>query len=64
MVSKMQLHSVGEMCPGYLVADNASWMPSMRDSEEYVSCETCIHWEDNKCNIGLFDEVLTSLDQT
>ncbi|MDD4569055.1 MAG: hypothetical protein PHE70_02870 [Tepidanaerobacteraceae bacterium] len=64
MVSKMQLHSVGEICPGYLMADNASWMPTIEDLEKDVSCETCIHWEDNKCNINLFDKVLTSLDQT
>jgi len=64
MVSKMQLHSVGEMCPGYLAADDASWMPSTKNSEKDVSCETCIHWEDNRCNIDLFDKVLSSLDQT
>ena len=64
MVSKMQLHSVGEMCPGYLAAHNVSGMSSAKASEDYVSCETCVHWEDNRCNIDLFDNVLTSLDQT
>ena len=61
---QMQLHAVVK-CVGLPSGrDNASWMPSTSNSEEYVSCETCIHWEDNRCNIDLFDEVLTSLDQT
>ncbi len=64
MVSKMQLNSVGEVCPGYLPADNASWMLSTVDSEKDASCESCIHWEENRCNIDLFDKILSSLDQT
>jgi len=64
MVSKMQLHAVGEMCPGYVFTGNASWMPSSDTEENLVSCETCIHWEKGRCNIDLFDKVLTDLDQT
>ncbi|MGI6485874.1 MAG: hypothetical protein GX759_06355 [Thermoanaerobacterales bacterium] len=65
MVSKMQLKSVGQMCPGYMYAGDATWMPSMVVNEApVVSCETCIHWEKERCNIDLFDKVLTSLDQT
>jgi len=64
MVSKMQLRSVGEMCPGYVQAHNISWTLAAEDNEKEVSCETCIHWKDNRCKINLFDEVLSSLDQT
>jgi hypothetical protein len=64
MASKMQLKSVGEMCPGFMYVGNASWMPSTESEEKIVSCETCIHWERKKCNIDLFDKVLTDLDQT
>jgi hypothetical protein len=64
MVSKMQLHSVGKMCPGYIQAGNVSWVLAAEDIKKGVSCETCIHWEDNRCDIDLFDKVLSSLDQT
>jgi len=64
MVSKMQLQAVGEECPGYLFVNNASWMPTQDNTETIISCETCVHWENNKCNIDLFDKVLSSLDQT
>lgn len=64
MTSKMQLHAVGEMCPGYVFIGNTPWMPTQDTSDRLVSCETCIHWENNKCNVDLFDKVLSSLDQT
>ena len=64
MVSKMQLRSVGEMCPGYIQAGRTSWALAAENIEKDVSCETCIHWEDSRCNIDLFDKVLSSLDQT
>lgn len=63
MVSKMQLRTIGEMCPGYVLA-STSWTLSMAEQKELESCETCIHWENNKCNINLFDKVLAGLDQT
>ncbi|HHY42762.1 MAG TPA: hypothetical protein GX514_07945 [Thermoanaerobacterales bacterium] len=64
MVSKMQLRSVGKMCPGYVQAHNISWTLAAENIENEVSCETCIHWKNNKCKINLFDDVLSSLDQT
>ncbi|HQE06106.1 MAG: hypothetical protein WBJ82_09785 [Tepidanaerobacteraceae bacterium] len=64
MVSKMQLRSVGEMCPGYVQSRNISWTLAAENIENDVSCETCLHWKDNRCKIDLFDEVLSSLDQT
>ena len=51
------------MCPGYVLA-STSWTLSMAEQKELESCETCIHWENNKCNINLFDKVLAGLDQT
>lgn len=64
MVSKMQLQAVGETCPGYIYSGNVSWMPAEDMEKRIVSCETCIHWEEGRCNIDLFDKVLTGLDQT
>lgn len=61
MVSKMQLEAVGQMCPGYDYIGSDSWVTS--SNTDGVSCETCIHWEDHRCNIDLFDKVLTGLDQ-
>jgi len=59
----MQLQSVGEMCPGY-EASNSLWTDTLENAEKDVSCETCVHWENNRCKIDLFDKVLSSLDQT
>ncbi|ADL07581.1 hypothetical protein [Thermosediminibacter oceani] len=64
MVSKMQLHAVGEACPGYTYIGDDAVGSSFEDAEKIVSCETCIHWVRGRCNIDLFDKVLSSLDQT
>lgn len=64
MVSKMQLHAVGEMCPGYVYNEGIFGVSSAETDEKITSCETCIHWEKGRCNIDLFDKVLTDLDQT
>lgn len=64
MVSKMQLHAVGEMCPGYVNNGNVSGINPAITEEKTVSCETCIHWDRGRCDINLFDKVLTDLDQT
>lgn len=63
MTSKMQLHAVGEMCPGYKPLQEFL-STSAKDDDDITSCETCSHWERGKCNIDLFDKVLSSLDQT
>ncbi|MCG0275561.1 MAG: hypothetical protein L5655_05260 [Thermosediminibacteraceae bacterium] len=64
MVSKMQLHAVGEACPGYTYAGNETNFDSSEEEKEPVSCENCIHWVRGRCSIDLFDKVLSSLDQT
>ncbi|MDI3481613.1 MAG: hypothetical protein PWQ97_1268 [Tepidanaerobacteraceae bacterium] len=64
MVSKNQLQLVGENCPGYVNNNNASGINSSITDESVVSCETCIHWDKGKCNIDLFDKVVSDLDQT
>jgi len=40
MVSKMQLRSVGKMCPGYVQAHNISWTLASENIENEVSCES------------------------
>lgn len=57
----MQLDSVGKMCPGYSFEES---LASIVNENVEVSCETCIHWKKQRCQINLFDTVLTSLDQT
>lgn len=63
MVSKMQLHAVGEACPGYTYAGGDD-LVSLEEGKEPVSCENCIHWVHGRCTIDMFDKVLSSLDQT
>ncbi|HHV71884.1 MAG TPA: hypothetical protein GXX38_04635 [Clostridia bacterium] len=29
-----------------------------------ISCESCLNWDGKKCTIGVYDDVLSSLDQT
>lgn len=58
MASKEQLNSVGESCSYY---DNNSITSSVHVSNR--SCETCSHWVNKHCDIDVFDEVLTGLDQ-
>ena len=60
----MQLHAVGKMCPGYKPYSQ-SLLSSLENADDNpVSCETCNHWVNEKCNIDYFDKVLSSLDQT
>lgn len=62
MASKMQLDTVGKMCPGYNAREESS--PTFQDIDFDISCNTCVHWKKGLCEIDLFDEVLSSLDQT
>lgn len=58
--SKDQLKLVGQSCSEYhhdsLYMGTFSSMP--------VSCETCTHWTGKRCDIDVFDNVLTGLDQS
>jgi hypothetical protein len=61
MISKEQLMLVATNCPGY---DPINEGFSATIGGKYgESCENCYNWEDNKCQVDLFDDVLTSVDQ-
>lgn len=67
MVSTEQLKAVGRSCEDFELdpsryGNNLSMSVSLQER----SCEICQHWDVNRkiCRIGVFDEVLTSLDQT
>lgn len=64
MTSKMQLHAVGTMCPGYKPFGKSLSSSVDNMDNDLISCETCDHWINEKCNIDYFDKVLSSLDQT
>ncbi|NMA95398.1 MAG: hypothetical protein GX974_05110 [Clostridiales bacterium] len=58
--SNEQKRYVAAVCPEF-----ESYVAlAMRDSsvENEVSCDECIHWDDGRCDI--FDDILTSIDQT
>lgn len=59
--SQNQMVMVAVNCPGYdPTCDNVTNTIGAQNSK---SCDNCDHWENHKCNINLFDQVLTSLDQ-
>ncbi len=59
--SENQLMMVAVNCPGY--DSTESNVTNTIGAHNSKSCDNCKHWEENKCNINLFDPVLTSLDQ-
>lgn len=61
MVNKEQLMMVATNCPDYDAID--SGFSATIGGEYSVSCENCHHWQNNKCKIQVFDDVLTSIDQ-
>lgn len=62
MSSKDQLMMVAINCPGY-EATNNNFTNSI-GANNCKSCDNCNNWQNHKCIINLFDEVLTSIDQT
>jgi len=57
-----QMMSVGNSCYGYdPVGEGFSSSIGASNSK---SCSNCRHFVKDKCDIDLFDPVLTSLDQT
>lgn len=62
MSSRDQLMMVAVNCPGY--------EPLRKDvtntigAENSKSCDNCHNWQEHRCVVNLFDQVLTSLDQT
>ncbi|MCR1898722.1 hypothetical protein NSA47_06915 [Irregularibacter muris] len=61
MVSKEQLMIVGTNCPEYN-AINPGFSATI-GGKYSESCENCHYWENNRCQIDVFDDVLTSIDQ-
>ncbi|HHY14362.1 MAG TPA: hypothetical protein GX526_07005 [Thermoanaerobacterales bacterium] len=65
MVSPHQLQSVAQSCPEYTyIGSLRNDLSALFDENQDISCDTCIHWEGGKCNIDIYDDILTSLDQT
>ncbi|SNX55108.1 hypothetical protein [Thermoanaerobacterium sp. RBIITD] len=68
MANRDQLRAVGEMCPDFTFDDSLYKNGSTMSINEAGgrSCEICMHWDtkNQKCKIDVFDDVLTSLDQT
>ncbi|NLL48781.1 MAG: hypothetical protein GX249_09355 [Firmicutes bacterium] len=56
MPSLMQMRQVGQTCSAYDAEDEAAER----------SCESCLHWqgESEDCELDIFWEQLTNLDQT
>jgi len=63
MASKEQLRKVAAYCDSYSPkAENTLNISSNIYEEKYESCENCSHFtRDGKCDIDLFDEVLSNL---
>ncbi len=65
MASQHQLQSVAQSCPEYTYIGNLrGGLSALLIENKDVRCDTCIHWENGKCNIDIYDDILTSLDQT
>jgi len=56
MPSVIEMRHVGQTCSAYDAEDNP----------EERSCESCVHWAGEKedCELDIFWDQLTSLDQT
>ena len=61
LISKEQLMIVATNCPEYS-AINSGFSATI-GAKYGASCENCHHWEDHKCQVDVFDDVLTSVDQ-
>lgn len=68
MANLEQLRAVGKACPDFAFDQsiyNSGTVMSVERADE-KSCEICKHWDKGKqlCKINVFDNVLTSIDQT
>jgi len=61
-----EMRAVAHQCPEYVYIGDAraGLMAVMDESSNDVRCDTCVHWENNRCSIDMYDRVLTGLDQT
>jgi hypothetical protein len=58
--TREQLMAVGSHC-----ADYTTSMENFDQSETAnISCENCLNWNGKECRIDVYDDVLSSLDQT
>ena len=57
MISKEQLMIVAANCPAY--DEIHSGFSSTIGSTYGASCENCHHWKDDRCEIDIFDDVLS-----
>ncbi|NLJ41181.1 MAG: hypothetical protein GX352_06185 [Clostridiales bacterium] len=55
-----QKRYVASVCPEFHPR-NEGFLSNTIDVGD-VTCDACIHWNDGEC--GIFDEVLTGIDQT
>jgi len=61
--SEDQLTAVAQSC-SHFDSRVKSFTSITSASAESISCNSCTHWNGTKCTINVFDDVLTSLDQT
>lgn len=59
--SNDQLIAVAQSCSYF---DGGVKTSSFSTYDEEISCEVCHHWDGQRCTIDVFDNVLTSMDQT
>lgn len=68
MASREQLRAVGKMCSDFTFDKSLynSVIAMSVGNADVKSCEICQHWDVSKqlCKIDVFDNVLTSIDQT
>ena len=62
MSNEEQKMHVANSCPGYRGIREG--FESSIGSENSMSCDNCRYLRNDKCQKNLFDDVLTSLDQT
>jgi hypothetical protein len=62
MARNDQMMHVANSCPGY--NPTGSGFQSNIGTERSKSCQNCEHFKSERCEVDLYDTVLTSLDQT
>ncbi|MBZ4644991.1 MAG: hypothetical protein PWR27_791 [Petroclostridium sp.] len=60
--SENQLIAVAQSCDHFNSGGTAN--SKFSTGAENISCRVCKNWDGKKCVINVFDNVLTSLDQT
>jgi len=61
--SEDQLTAVAQSCR-HFESMSGKFISSTSATGENISCNSCRHWNGTKCTINVFDDVLTSMDQT